>query len=144
FDRTARTVDLVSVGPGGVHGDRDSAAPSISGDGRFVAFSSDATDLVPADTNRRADIFVRDRRLGTTTRVDLGVPPLLLGPNAAGAGCGGVVQADRPSAGPGISADGRLVAFQSSADNLVSGDTNSAPDIFVHDRTPAPGYWLVA
>src|SRR5205807_641131 len=74
------------------------------------------------------DIFVRDRRLGTTTRVSLG-------PTG---------QADRASTLPSISADGRYVAFQSAADNLVAGDTNSAPDIFVHDRTPVRGYWLAA
>ena len=128
FDRVAGTTERVSVGSGGAQGDRDSIAPSISGDGRFVAFGSDATDLIPTDTNQRADIFVRDRRLATTTRVSLG-------PDGA--------QADRPCGMASISADGRFVAFESAADNLVSGDTNSAPDIFVHDRTPVVGYWLV-
>ncbi|HKN39146.1 MAG TPA: hypothetical protein VJ456_08570, partial [Acidimicrobiia bacterium] len=128
FDRVAGSTERVSVGPGGAQGDHDSTAPSLSGDGRFVAFASDATDLVPADTNQRTDIFVRDRRLGTTTRVSLG-------PTG---------QADRASTLPSISADGRYVAFQSAADNLVAGDTNSAPDIFVHDRTPVRGYWLAA
>ena len=128
FDRVAGSTERVSVGPGGAQGDHDSTAPSLSGDGRFVAFASDATDLVPADTNQRTDILVRDRRLGTTTRVSLG-------PTG---------QADRASTLPSISADGRYVAFQSAADNLVAGDTNSAPDIFVHDRTPVRGYWLAA
>ena len=54
------------------------------------------------------------------------------------------LQGDQPSTAPRISGDGRFVAFQSSAANLVPGDTNSAPDIFVHDRTPVRGYWLVA
>src|SRR5581483_2982226 len=128
FDRAARTVERVSLGPGGVEGDHDSAAPAVSADGRFVAFASDATNLVPTDTNRRTDVFVRDRRLGTTSRVSLG-------PRAA--------EGDRPSTEPGISADGRYVSFVSAAGNLVAGDTNSAPDVFVHDRTPVLGYWLV-
>ena len=129
FDRQGGGAEHVSVGPGGVPGDRASSAPSLSADGRFVAFQSDATNLVPADTNQRTDVFVRDRRLGTTTRVSLG--PVSL-------------QGDQPSAAPRISGDGRFVAFQSSAANLVPGDTNSAPDIFVHDRAPVRGYWLVA
>ncbi len=129
FDRQGGGAEHVSVGPGGVPGDRASSAPALSADGRFVAFQSDATNLVPADTNQRTDVFVRDRRLGTTTRVSLG--PVSL-------------QGDQPSIAPRISGDGRFVAFQSSAANLVPGDTNSAPDIFVHDRTPVRGYWLVA
>ena len=141
FDRLSGTIDRVSAGVGGAQADRDSATPSISADGRFVAFASDATNLVPADTNRRTDTFVRDRRLGTTTRVNLGTPPAgrpvtATSPRPA--------EGDRPSGEPRLSADGRVVAFQSAADNLVAGDTNSAPDIFVHDRTPVRGYWLVA
>ena len=129
FDRATGAVERVSVGSGGAPGDRDSTTPSISADGRFVAFASDATDLVPTDTNRRTDVFVRDRRLGLTTRVSVG-------PEA--------VEGDRPSSQPRISADGRYVAFASAASDLVPGDTNSAPDIFVHDRTAVRGYWLVA
>ena len=129
FDRQGGGAEQISVGPGGAPGDRASRAPALSADGRFVAFQSDATNLVPADTNQRTDVFVRDRRFGTTTRVSLG--PVS-------------VQGDQPSTAPGISGDGRFVAFQSTAGNLVPGDTNSAPDIFVHDRTPVRGYWLVA
>ncbi|HEV3365386.1 MAG TPA: hypothetical protein VG795_14855 [Acidimicrobiia bacterium] len=134
FDRQGggaeqRRAEKISVGPGGAPGDRASSAPAISADGRFVAFQSDATNLVPGDTNQRTDSFVRDRRLGTTTRVSLGVAS---------------VQGDQPSTRPQISGNGRFVAFQSVATNLVPGDTNSAPDIFVHDRTPVRGYWLVA
>jgi Tol biopolymer transport system component len=128
FDRQGGGAEQVSVGPGGAPGDRASAAPALSADGRFVAFQSGATNLVPADTNQRTDVFVRDRRFGTTTRVSLG---------------SGSVQGDQPSTAPRISGDGRFVAFQSAATNLVPGDTNSAPDIFVHDRTPVRGYWLV-
>jgi Tol biopolymer transport system component len=129
FDRQGGGAEHISVGPGGAPGDRASRAPALSADGRFVAFQSDATNLVPADTNQRTDVFVRDRRFGTTTRVSLGPAS---------------VQGDQPSTAPRISGDGRFVAFQSVAANLVPGDTNSAPDIFVHDRTPVRGYWLVA
>ncbi|HET9769577.1 MAG TPA: hypothetical protein VFS16_01715, partial [Acidimicrobiia bacterium] len=137
FDRVSGGLERVSVGPGNTPADRDSDAPHLSADGRFVAFSSEATNLSPADTNKRADIFVRDRRLGTTTRVSVGPAP-------AGPGAGPVAtEADRSSAHPALSGDGRFVAFESAAGNLVAGDTNSAPDIFVHDRTPVRGYWLV-
>jgi Tol biopolymer transport system component len=129
FDRQGGGAEQISVGPGGAPGDHASRAPALSADGRFVAFQSDATNLVPADTNQRTDVFVRDRRFGTTTRVSLGPAS---------------VQGDQPSTAPRISGDGRFVAFQSTAANLVPGDTNSAPDIFVHDLTPVRGYWLVA
>jgi Tol biopolymer transport system component len=129
FDRVAGNLERVSVGD----------TPSLSGDGRFVAFASDAANLVPGDTNKRTDIFVRDRRVGTTTRVSLGPEPVL-GAQTVGP----PVQADRPSTRPEISDNGRYIAFQSAATNLVGSDTNSATDIFVHDRTPVRGYWLVA
>ena len=63
--------ELVSLSSAGVQGDQDSEAPSISSDGRFVAFASFAENLVPGDTNLTADIFVRDRLLGTTERVSV-------------------------------------------------------------------------
>ena len=126
FDRRSGATERVSVGSGGEQGDGASGSPSISGDGRFVAFDSAASTLVPADTNHQPDVFVRDRTQAITTRVSVGRG-----------------QADRPSALPSINAGGRYVAFQSAADNLVAGDTNSAADVFVHDLTPAAGYWLV-
>ncbi|MDQ1502031.1 MAG: hypothetical protein QOI86_5371 [Actinomycetota bacterium] len=144
-DRKTGSTERVSAGSDGAEGNRASDAPSISGDGRFVAFSSDATNLVPGDTNRKTDVFVRDRRLGTTTRVSLGDIPFnwdeTLGRNRPAS----ALQADRPSTLPSISGNGRFVAFQSAAANLAEvSDSNSAPDIFVHDRTPAIGYRLVA
>lgn len=93
--------------------------PSINADGRFVAFHSGATSLVANDDNGVPDIFVRDRILGTTTRVSVDSV---------------AVQANGASSSPSISADGRYVAFQSDASNLVAGDTNAKTDIFVHDR----------
>ena len=92
---------------------------AISGDGRFVAFVSAATNLVTGDNNNAADIFVRDRQAGTTTRVSV-------------TSTGG--QANGASSDPAISADGRYVAFVSRATNLVAGDTNGVRDVFVHDR----------
>jgi Tol biopolymer transport system component len=118
-DRWTAITERVSVGDDGAQGDTASAKPAISADGRYVAFQSRATNLVPGDTNLLSDIFVRDRVRATTERVSLGDT----GIEAAG-----------DSFAPAISADGRYVAFQSYAANLVPGDTNGFADIFVHDR----------
>ena len=112
-------ITRVSVGSDGTEGDWESASPSLSADGRYVAFSSHATNFVPDDSNRRSDVFVHDRDTGTTTRVSV-----------ASDGTEG----DDDSRTPAISADGRYVAFTSSAANLVPDDTNGATDVFVHDR----------
>ena len=109
----------VSVGSAGVEANGDSFEPAISSDGRFVAFSSAATNLVAGDSNDANDVFVRDRQANTTTRVSVG----LAGANANGG-----------SDSPSISADGRLVAFTSAASNLIEGDTNNQRDAFVFDR----------
>jgi Tol biopolymer transport system component len=109
----------VSVGSSGAEGNGDSFEPAVSADGRFVAFSSAATNLVAGDTNNANDVFVRDRQANTTTRVSVGL---------AGA------QANGGSDAPSISGDGRLVAFTSAATNLVDGDTNNQRDAFVFDR----------
>lgn len=108
-----------SVSTEGVEGNRDSDEPSVSHDGRFIAFSSRASNLVSADSNDAADVFVHDRLTRQTTRVSVGL---------------GGVQGNGPSRWPSISGDGRYVAFYSEATNLVSADTNGAGDIFVHDR----------
>jgi cysteine-rich repeat protein len=114
----------VSVGPGGVQANGPSAGPSVSGDGRFVVFYSDASNLVAGDTNGVGDIFVHDLATGVTERVSIGA---------------GGVQTHSSNgqlyyAHPAISADGRFVAFVSVADDLVPDDTNLAEDVFVHDR----------
>jgi Tol biopolymer transport system component len=101
-----------------------SAAPAISVDGRFVAFLSNAKNLVTGDTNHVTDIFVRDRKRGRTVRVSVG-------PRARQAQD---VRSRNGSTSPSMSADGRFVAFVSSATNLVSNDTNHMPDVFVRDR----------
>jgi Tol biopolymer transport system component len=98
--------------------------PSLSADGRFVAFESLASNLAAGDTNDVSDIFVYDRQMGTTQRVSM---------------TGGDTQSNGPSAQPDISADGRWIAFMSSASNLVPDDTNqcgreNCSDIFVHDQ----------
>ena len=110
--------DRVSVSSLGAEGTNASQSASLSADGRFVVFSSDASDLVDDDTNSR-DIFVRDRQNGTTELVSL-----------ASDG----TQANRPALFPAISGDGRFVVYESEADNLVPGDTNEASDIFCYDR----------
>ena len=100
-------------------GDGASHAPAMTPDARFVAFASDAGDLVRDDTNGVTDVFVRDRLSGSTERVSVDSDER---------------QADGPSFDPSISADGRFVAFTSSAGNLVAGDTNHWSDVFVRDR----------
>ncbi|MFN8612666.1 MAG: Ig-like domain-containing protein [Vulcanimicrobiota bacterium] len=121
-DRQTATTTRISVGAGGLQANGTSFGPRVSADGRFVAFTSSATNLVAGDSNGRDDVFVHDRQTGTTTRVSL---------DSAG------VQGDLDSGFPSLSADGRFVAFHSSATNLVPGDSNGQQDIFVHDRQNA-------
>jgi tricorn protease-like protein len=109
----------VSIATAGTQANDESYSPAISSSGRFVAFRSDATNLVANDTNNNSDIFVRDRASGVTRRVSV---------DSDGD------QANGDSILPAISADGRFVAFSSEASNLVGGDTNNLADIFVHDR----------
>ena len=116
-----QTTERVSVGPGGIEGNNASNAPSISGNGRYVAFESFATNLVASDGNGFIDVFVHDLQTGATTRMSV---------DSLGN------EGNRPSANSAISADGRYVAFESEADNLVAGDTAfpfGFTDIFVHD-----------
>lgn len=108
----------VSVATGGTEANNDSDFGSISADGRFVAFQSNATNLVAGDTNTFADIFVHDLLEGTTTRVSV---------NSSGA------QANNYCYRPSISPNGRYVAFSSPASNLVTDKTTTFEDIFVRD-----------
>jgi len=117
-DRRTGLTERVSVDSAGVQANGDSDNPSISADGRYVGFYSDASNLVAEDTNGVKDIFVHDRQTGLTRRISV---------NSTG------TQADADSLEPNISIDGRYVAFESDASNLVSGDTNGRTDIFVHD-----------
>ena len=123
-DRQLETTKMVSVDPSG--NERENTAsfrigvPSMSPDGRYVVFDTFARNLVPGDSDVDSDVFVRDRQ---TERTEL------MSVNSCG------VQGDFASSDGGrISADGRYVAFTSSASNLVSDDTNRWPDVFVHDR----------
>lgn len=119
-DRQLGVTERVSVGAGGVEADRDSFAIAISVDGRYVVFQSSATNLSgPVGIGAYVDVYVRDRQLGTTERISWGI---------------GGIQANGSSRGGAISADGRYVAFESAATNLISGDTNATGDVFVYDR----------
>jgi Tol biopolymer transport system component len=127
-DTLTNTTTRVSVDSGGNQALSDSSYPSISANGRFVAFESIASNLVPEDTNDAPDIFVRDTLTNTTTRVSV---------DSAG-NQGNNTSVDQfPYSGSNsssISGDGRFVAFESMASNLVPEDTNDAYDIFVRDR----------
>ncbi|HJR81383.1 MAG TPA: choice-of-anchor Q domain-containing protein, partial [Anaerolineales bacterium] len=118
-DRQTGLTECVSVTTSGVPGNGISSDPAISANGRYVAFSSSARNLVVGDTTVASDIFVRDIQTETTTRVSVG---------------SNGTEANSASYGPSISADGRYVAFESYATNLVQDDTNGTMDIFVHDR----------
>ncbi len=108
-----------SISSAGTQADGHSSHAALSSDGRYVAFESTASNLVVGDSNYYRDIFVRDRQSNTTARVSVASD----GTEANGA-----------SYAPAISADGRYVSFYSGASNLVAGDSNSARDVFVHDR----------
>jgi Tol biopolymer transport system component len=115
-------VSRVSVDSNGTQGNGQCKyRPAISDDGRYVAFTSDATNLVANDTNGCPDVFVHDRVTGATVRVSVA---------SSGA------EANFDSDWPSISSSGRYVAFESGAWNLASHDYNNCEDIFVHDRDP--------
>src|SRR5690349_24424525 len=116
--RTGATT-LESVGVDGGPGDGHSVEASLSGDGRWLAFTSDATNLVEGDTNGKLDVFLRDRQSGRTVLVSV-------------ARDGG--PSDDGSDVAAVSDDGRHVAFFSGVTNLVAGDTNGVEDVFVRDR----------
>lgn len=118
-DRLTETTELVSVNSSGVQGDGASLHATINADGRYVAFTSAARNLVEGDTINESDVFIRDRFAGSTRRVSI---------DSSGA------QANRSSAGPSLGISGRYVAFWSLASNLVASDTNGVADVFVHDR----------
>ena len=117
-DTVDGTTRMVSVSDGGLAGNANSGRPSLSADGRFVAFASGASNLVPGDGNDSFDVFLRDTVELATTRVSEGI---------------GGDEADGVSVGASISADGRFVAFESSVPNLVAGDGNGVADIFLRD-----------
>ena len=127
-DRVQKVLRLASASSTGERGNAGAVTPSVSmsDDGRYVAFNSEATNLVPGDTNGFGDIFVHDMSTGVTTRVSI---------SSSGQ------QADHPSDSPAISGDGRYVTFASDATNLTGGAVPACTDqlygcsqIFVHDR----------
>jgi Tol biopolymer transport system component len=118
YDLETDNIEMVSVNSDGEQGNALSTNPDISADGRFLVFSSYATNLVISDTNNLQDVFVYDRQTGITMRVSV---------NSNGE------QGNGNSSSIKISADGQFVAFASYANNLVAGDTNGVSDVFVHD-----------
>ncbi len=125
YDQVNGSMERVSVSNGGAQGNAVSDQPSISQDGRYVAFRSFATSLLAGDTNNVADIYLRDRQTNTTTRISLGN--------------GGVQALNGPSYTPAISPglDGCYIAFTSDADNLGA-DADTISDVFVRNRCASP------
>lgn len=114
-------IERVSLNSDEAEGNAASTFAAVSGDGRYVAFSSSASNLAGGDVFGYFDVFIRDRWAGTTERASI---------DAAGHEPNGV------SVSPALSADGRFVAFDSSANNLVATDTNGRIDVFLRDRIP--------
>jgi len=110
---------LVSTDTFGVQADASSSEPSVSFDGRYVAFQTAATNLDPDDLNDASDIYVKDTFAGDLVRVSVDSTGL---------------EGDADSVHPAISADGRFVVFASDAETLDPDDANGLRDIFVHDR----------
>ena len=118
-DRGSGTTTRVSVHTNGAQGNGSSRDPSVSAGGRFVVFDSEAGNLVNKDTNGRRDVFIHDLASGKTQRVSV---------------TSGGRQATGVSGNAVVSSDGRYVAFDSKAANLVGGDTNASTDVFLRDR----------
>ena len=173
LDRGTGAVELLSVATDGTQANASTDSVAVSDDGRYVAFSSDADDLVPGDTNGKnvggTDIFLRDRQVGTTTRIDLGpagqqtTKSFSTCVSGIGENTGNVFVYDRRTrkvqlanvsamGQPGnsighldslngmIAADDREIGFSSNGTNLVPHDTNKTTDAFIHALdTPAVG-----
>lgn len=119
-DRVTGETKLVSQSTGGLFGNNDSSvvlSSAVSADGRYVVFSSRASNFAANDNNGKEDVFLRDMTLGTTTRVSL---------NTNGG------DADNDSTGPHISGNGQWILFTSYATNLVSTDTDGTADVFLY------------
>jgi Tol biopolymer transport system component len=121
-DRLTGVTTMESVSSRGAPGNEGSFGGALSADGRVLTFPSYASNLVPGDTNQSADVFARDRVRGVTERVSVAT---------SGRQANGAVVGDWPA----ISANGRYVAFDSDASNLVPGDTDGSNDVFVRDRS---------
>ena len=120
-DRNTGITERISISPSGEEANHHSlVVPAISADGRFIAFNSFASNLIENDTNFETDTFVHDRVTGITELVSRS--------------SNGVQAASGVTGNTAISANGRFVAFSSSANFFAANDTNGTPDIFVHDR----------
>jgi len=117
-DRIDGTTSRVSVSTEGAQGDDSSALCGLSSTGRYVVFSSFSTNLVPDDSNDNIDVFVRDRKTGTTTRASV---------SSDG------TQGSAGSSGMAITPNGRYVAMITAAPDLVLGDSNGKLDVIVRD-----------
>lgn len=132
YDRQTNSTERVSLGAGSAQGGGASlthehtGGRDISADGRYVVFTSSAANLAESDTNGIADLFVRDRQLGTTR---------LISAASDGAGANGPELPDR-GLEASISADGAAVSFASDASNLVEDDGNAKRDVFLRHAGP--------
>jgi Tol biopolymer transport system component len=121
YDTGTGATRIVSVNSAGQQGNGESLSPRISGNGRYIVYSSAARNLVEGDTNNLPDIFRYDTKTGVTTRVSVKSDGITQG---TGGG----------SFSPGVSNNGRYMAFESFADNLADGDGNGTSDIFLYDN----------
>lgn len=112
------SISRISLAPDGAEANGSSEAPDVSADGRYVAFHSDASNLVPDDTNGARDVFRYDTVTGEMRRISVAADG---------------TQANGGSLFAAMSADGRFLVFSSDANNLVANDTNGERDVFVHD-----------
>ncbi|MCP4356893.1 MAG: hypothetical protein GY796_02610, partial [Chloroflexi bacterium] len=128
-DTVGMTTTLVSIASDGTPGNAISENPTISADGRYVAFQSNATNLATGDLSH-LDVFVHDRDTDEDGVFDEpgAVATRRVSQTASG------IPANAASTHPAMSADGRLIVFTSSANNLVTGDSNNSADIFLYDR----------
>lgn len=117
-DRTTGTTERISLTKGGVEPDGECGLPAVSPDGQWVAFHSDAANLVPGDTNGVTDVFLKDRKTGVITRVSVGT---------------GGVQGNDQSRYPALSFDAKVIAFSSESDNWIPG-TIPFFNVYAHDR----------
>jgi Tol biopolymer transport system component len=124
----------VSVLSDGSEGNGDSSAPSISSDGRYITFESMASNLVDNDTNGNVDVFVHDRDADGNGTYDEpgGISTVRVSVLSDGS------EGNGDSSAPSISSDGKLVTFESEADNLVASDGNGSSDIFTYENESLP------
>ncbi|MFG0247925.1 MAG: SdrD B-like domain-containing protein, partial [Phycisphaeraceae bacterium JB051] len=119
YDRLTGQTKRINTLPDGTQANRSSDDPVISGDGRYIAFESSASNLASGTSLSVNEIYIFDQETGALTFMDIALDD---------------TQKNRGYNDPSISADGRYVTFWSTKSNLVADDTNEIPDVFVHDR----------